>query len=115
MTSSKMRMGYSPAKLLKISTSAIQLFCFSYLFRWFGVTTQSYFSAIEKPLQATLISVGTALVFPVLLLGALWNFGLNGIWFNFVGVNVLSTILSFFLLCRLMKEIDKKEKEMCAE
>ena len=102
-------------QLLKISTSAIQLFCFSYLFRWFGVTTQSYFSAIEKPLQATLISVGTALVFPVLLLGALWNFGLNGIWFNFVGVNVLSTILSFFLLCRLMKEIDKKEKEMCAE
>ena len=102
-------------QLLKNSTSAIQLFCFSYLFRWFGVTTQSYFSAIEKPLQATLISVGTALVFPVLLLGALWNFGLNGIWFNFVGVNVLSTILSFFLLCRLMKEIDKKEKEMCAE
>ena len=102
-------------QLLKISTHAIQLFCFSYLFRWFGVTTQSYFSAIEKPLQATLISVGTALVFPVLLLGALWNFGLNGIWFNFVGVNVLSTILSFFLLCRLMKEIDKKEKELYAE
>ena len=102
-------------QLLKISTSAIQLFCFSYLFRWFGVTTQSYFSAIEKPLQATLISVGTALIFPVVLLGALWSFGLNGIWFNFVGVNILSTILSFFLLCRLMKEIDKKEKELCAE
>ena len=102
-------------QLLKISTDAIQLFCFSYLFRWFGVTTQSYFSAIEKPLQATLISVGTALIFPVVLLGALWSFGLNGIWFNFVGVNVLSTILSFFLLCRLMKEIDKKEKELCAE
>ena len=102
-------------QLLKISTHAIQLFCFSYLFRWFGVTTQSYFSAIEKPLQATLISVGTALIFPVVLLGALWSFGLNGIWFNFVGVNVLSTILSFFLLCRLMKEIDKKEKELCAE
>ena len=102
-------------QLLKNSTSAIQLFCFSYLFRWFGVTTQSYFSAIEKPLEATVISVGTAFVFPVILLGALWSFGLNGIWFNFVGVNVLSTILSFFLLCRLMKEIDKKEKEMCAE
>ena len=102
-------------QLLKISTDAIQLFCFSYLFRWFGVTTQSYFSAIEKPLQATLISVGTALIFPVVLLGALWSFGLNGIWFNFVGVNILSTILSFFLLCRLMKEIDKKEKELCAE
>ena len=102
-------------QLLKISTHAIQLFCFSYLFRWFGVTTQSYFSAIEKPLQATLISVGTALIFPVVLLGSVWSFGLDGIWFNFVGVNILSTILSFFLLCRLMKEIDKKEKELCAE
>ena len=102
-------------QLLKISTHAIQLFCFSYLFRWFGVTTQSYFSAIEKPLQATLISVGTALIFPVVLLGSFWSFGLDGIWFNFVGVNILSTILSFFLLCRLMKEIDKKEKELCAE
>jgi Na+-driven multidrug efflux pump len=98
-------------RLLEISTHAIRLFCFAYLFRWFGVTTQSYFSAIEKPLQATVISVGTAFVFPVLLLGALWSFGLDGIWFNFVGVNALTTLLSAVLLGRLMKEIDKREKE----
>lgn len=96
-------------RLLEISTHAIRLFCFAYLFRWFGVTTQSYFSAIEKPLQATVISVGTALVFPVLLLGALWSFGLDGIWFNFVGVNVLCAALSAILLSRLIREIRKKE------
>jgi len=96
-------------RLLEISTHAIRLFCFAYLFRWFGVTTQSYFSAIEKPLQATVISVGTALVFPVLLLGALWPFGLDGIWFNFVGVNVLSSALSAILLSRLIREIREKE------
>ena len=98
-------------RLLEISTHAIKLFCFAYLFRWFGVTTQSYFSAIEKPLQATLVSVGTAFVFPVILLGGLWSFGLDGIWFNFVGVNVLTTLLSIFLLIRLMKEIRKKERQ----
>ena len=97
--------------MLSISANAIHLFCFAYLFRWFGVTTQSYFSAIEKPMQATIISVGTAFVFPVVLLGALWNFGLDGIWFNFVGVNILAAALSAFLLSRLMKEIAKKEKE----
>ena len=97
--------------MLEISTHAIRLFCFAYLFRWFGVTTQSYFSAIEKPLQATIISVGTAFVFPVVLLGALWSFGLDGIWFNFVGVNVLAAILSVILLGQLMKEIAKREKE----
>lgn len=98
-------------RLLEISTHAIKLFCFAYLFRWFGVTTQSYFSAIEKPLQATLVSVGTAFVFPVILLGGLWSFGLDGIWFNFVGVNVFAAVLSAILVVRLMREIKAKERE----
>ena len=98
-------------KLLEISTHAIRLFCFAYLFRWFGVTTQGFFSAIEKPLQATVMSVATAFVFPTVLLGALWQFGLDGIWFNFVGVNILCAILSVLLLCHLIKEIKKKEME----
>lgn len=98
-------------RLLEISTHAIRLFCFAYLFRWIGVSSQSFFSAIEKPLQATLISVGTAFVFPVVLLGALWSFGLDGIWFNFVGVNILSALLSVVLLIRLLGEIKRKEAE----
>ena len=98
-------------KLLEISTHAIKLFCFAYLFRWIAVTTQSYFSAIEKPLQATIMSVAVAFVFPLALLGAFHGFGLDGIWFNFVGVNALAAILSAFLLIKLMKEIKKKESE----
>ena len=98
------------ANLLEISTHAIRLFCLAYLFRWIGVVTQSYFSAIEKPLQAAAISVGTAFVFPVVLLGALWSFGLDGIWFNFAGVNFFTAILSAILLARLMKEIKEKEQ-----
>lgn len=98
-------------RLLEISAHGIRIFCFSYLFRWFGVTAQSYFSAIEKPLQATIISVCTAFVFPVLLLGALWNFGLDGIWFNFVGVNILATTLSAILLVFLSREIKKRQAQ----
>lgn len=96
-------------RLLELSTHAIKLFCLTYLFRWIAVTTQSYFSAIEKPLQATIMSVGVAFVFPVLLLGALWSFGLDGIWFNFVGVNALAAVLAAFLLIRLTKEIRARE------
>ena len=99
-------------RLLEISTRAIRLFCFAYLFRWIGVTTQSYFSAIGKPLQATVLSVSIAFVFPTLLLGALWSFGLDGIWFNFVGVNALAAIVSAVLLVRLLREIKKKEVEL---
>lgn len=96
-------------RLLTLATHAIRLFCFAYLFRWFGVTTQSYFSAIEKPREATVIAIATAFVFPVILLGGLWHFGLDGIWFNFVGVNALTTILSVVFLSRLMKEIGHRE------
>ena len=95
-------------KLLEISTGAIRLFSLAYLFRWIGVTTQSYLTAIGKPAKATLISVGTAFVFPVVLLGALWYFGLDGIWFNFVGVNIFTAILSGVLLIYLSREIKKR-------
>lgn len=102
-------------RLLEISAHAIKLFCFAYLFRWIAVTTQSLFSAIEKPLQATAISVSAAFVFPVILLIALWGFGLDGIWFNFVGVNALAAVLSAILLIFLMRTISKKEKALAVK
>ena len=96
------------AQLLQESTHAIRLFCFAYLFRWFGVTTQGFLSAIEKPVLATIMSVSTALVFPVIILGALWEFGLDGIWMNFIGVTALAAVLGLFLLSRIKKEIRRK-------
>ena len=92
------------AMLLEESTRAIRLFCFAYLFRWFGVTTQGFLSAIEKPILATMMSVGTAFVFPVVLLGSLWSLGLDGIWFNFVGVNILAATLGAILLLRALRK-----------
>ena len=93
-------------RLLELSAHAIRLFCLAYLFRWIVVTTQSFFSAIGKPLQATILSVGTAFVFPVILLGVLWNFGLDGIWLNFAGVNLISGLFGVIMLLKLMREID---------
>lgn len=92
--------------LLKLSSHAISIFGFAYLFRWVTVTTQSFLSAIKKPFQATCMSVGVAFVFPVLLLGALYGFGLDGIWANFPTVNMLATILASFFLVKLMREIN---------
>ena len=100
--------------LLEVSTRAIRLFCLAYLFRWISVTAQSFLSAIEKPFAATMMAISTALVFPVLLLGALWSFGLDGIWFNFVGVNALAAILAAFLLLRVWREMRKKEAQKAA-
>ena len=97
-------------RLLEISAHGIKLFCFAYLFRWFGVTTQGFLSAIEKPVLATILSVCTALVFPVIMLGSLWSFGLDGIWLNFVGVTALAAALSAVMLRIVGKEIQRREK-----
>ena len=99
-------------RLLEVSTHAIRIFCFAYLFRWLGVMTQGFLSAVQKPAQATVMSVGTAMVFPVILLGALWHFKLDGIWFNFVGVNALAAILSVVLLVQLGKEIQARQEKL---
>lgn len=97
------------ARLLAEATHAIRIFCLAYLVRWFVVVSQGYLSAIEKPKLATLMSVSTAMVFPVLLLGALRGFGLDGVWFNFAGVNMLAAILALFLLRRIRREIRARE------
>ncbi len=102
------------ARLLEISTHAIRLFCFAYVFRWIAVTTQSFFSAIEKPLLATVMSVAVSFLFPVLMLAALWPLGLDGIWLNFVGVNALATVLGAVLLIRVGREIRRREGEGAA-
>jgi Na+-driven multidrug efflux pump len=58
---------------------------------------------------ATVMAVSIALVFPVLCLGAFWNFGLDGLWFNFVGTNALAFILGGALLFFILRMIRKKE------
>ena len=103
--------GPEEAHLLELSTRAIRLFCFAYAFRWFVVMTQSFFSAIEKPGRATVMSVGTAFVFPVLLMALLWGFGLDGIWLNFVGVNFCSAVVGAVLLVGIFREIRRREAE----
>jgi len=55
------------------------------------------------------MSVSLAFVFPILILGALWNLGLDGIWLNIPCSNVLVCILGLILLIRVLKEIKKKE------
>lgn len=94
--------------LLELSAHAIKLFCFTWLFRWVSITSQSFLSAVEKPVQATIMSVAVTLVFPVLLLGMLWGLGLNGIWLNMAGTALLSAVLALVLLRSIGKEIKQK-------
>ncbi len=91
--------------IMNISILALRLFSLTYLTRWFSFATQSYMLAIEKPLPASIISVSTALVFPVLLVGLFWPLGLTGIWLNFAGTSVLAAVMSVVILLKFRREL----------
>ena len=97
-------------EILSVSVGALRLFALTYLTRWFSFAAQSYLLAIEKPLPAALISVSTALVFPVLLIGVLWPLGMTGIWMNFGGTALLAAGLSAILLLRLRQELRRPDE-----
>lgn len=98
-------MGDSGREVLVLAAGALRLFALTFVTRWFSFATQSYMLAVEKPLPASLISVSTALIFPVLLVVLLWPFGLTGIWLNFAGTSLLAGTLSLGILFRLRKEL----------
>ena len=95
--------------ILELSIHALRLFSLTYITRWFSFATQSYMLAIEKPLPASLISVSTALVFPVILILVFWPLGLTGIWLNFAGTSVLAAVLSAVILLKLKKELRRPD------
>ena len=99
------------AKVLAMAIPALQLFALTYLTRWLSFATQSYMLAIEKSVPAALISVSTALIFPVILICLLWPLGLTGIWLNFAGTSALAAILALVILIKLRRELSRPDKE----
>lgn len=96
--------GSADGALIQTGAFAMQLFSLTYLTRWFSFATQSYMSAVEKPVPAMIISVCTAVVFPLLIIAVLWPMGLNGLWLNVPATSLLTAILAFFILNRFERK-----------
>lgn len=99
-------------EISELSVKALKLFSLTYITRWFSFAVQSYMLAIEKPMPASLISLSTALIFPVIFIVILWPLGLTGIWLNFAATSVLAAVLAFILLKRLSLELKAKENSV---
>lgn len=95
--------------VMGMAVGALRLFSLTYVVRWFSFATQSYMLAIEKSLPASIISVSTALVFPLILVILLWPLGLTGIWLNFAGTAVLAAVLSGVILLKMRRELSRAE------
>ncbi len=99
--------GQAEPRLFDMSVAALRLFSTTYLFRWFAFAVQSFYSAIGKPLPASVISVCNAMVFPILFVFALWPLQLNGLWLNMSATALVVTLISLFMLLRSQKHLSK--------
>ncbi len=83
---------------LNVAITAVRLFALPYLTRWFSFAAQSYLLAVEKPVQATIISVMVVCGFPLMLIPLMWPLGMTGLWLNFPVTSVLTAILAWIIL-----------------
>lgn len=98
------------SEFLATSVLALQLFSFTYVTRWFSFASQSFMLAIEKTIPASLISISTVLVFPLLLILIFWPLGLTGIWLNFAGTSLLAFGLSLAMLLKYRRELRQPDE-----
>ncbi len=100
--------------LMIMASHALKIFCFAYLFRWFGFAVQGFYSAIEKPVPASVISVCSAMAFPIMFIYALRPMGLNGLWLNMGATSLAVMVLSAIMLRASQKSI-KRDIELDPE
>ena len=98
------------AAFLNEAATALKIFAVSKLFFWFAFSTQCYMTAVEKSFYATLISVGSAFIFPMAFIFALNSLGLTGLWLNAPLTMGVCAIMSLVILLIFTKEMKKQEK-----
>ena len=84
--------------LMKMAVHAMKIFCIAYLFRWFGFAVQGFYSAIERPLPASILSVSSAMILPILFVYVLSPMGLDGLWLNLAATSLVVTLMAVVML-----------------
>lgn len=100
--------GNADALFLETAVLAMRLFSLTFITRWFSFAVQSYMTAVDRPVYASVLSVATAFVFPLLLILVLWPLGLTGLWLNFPATYTLAAVLAAILLLMFKKDEKKK-------
>lgn len=85
-------------ELLKMSIRALRLFSIEFFFWWFGYAATSFYNAIERPKNAATLTILTAIIFPLVMVGVLWPLGLDGLWLNQAATYIPVGIVAFFML-----------------
>lgn len=91
--------------LLEMATRALKLFSIEFFFWWFGYAAQSFYNAIQKPRNAAILTVSTAIVFPLVMVALLWPLGLDGLWLNQAATYIPVGIIAYVMLRRTQKSL----------
>ncbi len=86
---------------IMMAANALGIFSFTYLTKWVSYAGQSFFSSIEKPIESSIVSISSALIVPLTLIGCFYSLGLSGIWLNFPITSLIvgiETIIIIFIL-----------------
>lgn len=101
----------SDMNLYDYSTNVFKTYSMSFLILGYNVLIAGFCASIEKPLGATIISLGRGLVLVVISLILMISiFGGDGIWLTTVVSEALVLVASFVILKKYLKSINKLEK-----
>lgn len=94
--------------LLELAAHALPLFSLKLLLWWFGYASQSFYNAVEKPTNAAILTLSTAIVFPLVMVALLWPLGLDGLWLNQAATCVPVGAIALWMLRKTQKELAGK-------
>ena len=95
----------SETQLLALSSRALRLFSVEFLFWWFGFASLSFYNATQKPKNAAVLTLSTAIVFPLIMVVLLWPLGLDGLWLNQAATYIPVDIIAFCMLRKTQKSL----------
>lgn len=95
-------------EFVKYTVMAMRIYSLTFLTRWLSFATQSFMTAVGRSGYATVLSVSTALVFPLSMIALLWPLELTGIWLNFPLTYALAAVLAGLILLRFRKEFKRE-------
>ena len=96
------------AAFMEEATFALRVFCLSFVVRWLPFAMQAYMVAVGQSRLASVVSVGQALVCPIIALGVLWPLGLTGLWLNMPVAAALAAILSLVVLVMFRRTVHER-------
>lgn len=95
-------------ELIDIAITALFYMSFAYLISFLNIISTSFLTAIEKPLESIIVSMGRSIVFIVIPLFTLPKIiGAKGIWLAIPIAELLCLVVSFILMKQAKKYLEK--------